>query len=160
MWRMTYTHNTTQQQKRPWRERRENRVKSIPLNQKWNVAVSCRNWTLLFWPHYRVQSIIAQNFHYGRGSYTLRRLIRYSYIFAAHMSPILNESSVLKRFEHNNTKWNNVRFPPWDCHKWYFLMDRFSSHVLRPLLPTLFDNFQYVNMEWEDLWDLIMCHAM
>ena len=47
-------------------------------------------------------STIAQNFHYGWGSYMLRRLIRYSCIFTVHMSPVLNQGSVLQGFERGN----------------------------------------------------------
>ena len=47
------------------------------------------------------------------GSYALCRLIRYSCVFAAHMSPVLNGNFVLQHFERG---WiiqrNNVRFLP------------------------------------------------
>ena len=42
----------------------------------------------------------------------------------------------------------------------YFLMHRHTSLVPRPLLPPVFDHFQYINMVLGGLGDLIMCHAM
>ena len=70
------------------------------------MVVPGRNRTLfrcVFRPRYRVQSAVAQNFRLGWGSYMLRRLNRYSCIFAAHMSPtLINGSFVLQRFERGN----------------------------------------------------------
>ena len=69
------------------------------------MAVSGRNRTLfrcIFQLRYHVQKL---NFHRGRSSYvlrTVRRLIRYSCIFAAIMSPSLNECFALQCFEHGN----------------------------------------------------------
>ena len=66
------------------------------------VAVPGRNRTLfhcVFRPHYRTG---VQNFHYGRGSYVLRRRIRYSCTFTACMSSALNISSALQRIERGN----------------------------------------------------------
>ena len=36
------------------------------------------------------------------GSYALRRFMRYSYMYEAHMSPTLNRSSAIQRFEGND----------------------------------------------------------
>ena len=80
-------------------------VKSITLGtHMWQSQV--RNPTLLccvFWLCYHVQRAVAQNFHLGRGSYMLRRLIRYSCIFAGCMSPTLNGSFALQCFKRGNT---------------------------------------------------------
>ena len=67
------------------------------------MGVPGRNRTLfhcIFRPHYCVQSTIAQYFHWGQGSYML---CRYSCIFVARMSPALNGSFALQRFECGNT---------------------------------------------------------
>ena len=52
-----------------------------------------------------VQSTVAQNWCYGRGSYMLYRLIRYLCIFAACMSPALME--VFHYSASNTVKWSN-----------------------------------------------------
>ena len=62
-----------------------------------HYSVAC-----IFRPRYRVQSGVAQNFCSGRGSYTVRRLIRYSCTFATCMSPALNESFAPQCFKHGN----------------------------------------------------------
>ena len=69
------------------------------------VAVPGRRRTLfhcVFQLRYHVQSTVAQNFQFRAGLIRLCRLIRYSYIFTAHMSPTINESFVLQRFERGN----------------------------------------------------------
>ena len=70
------------------------------------VAVPCRNRRLfrrVFRSHRCVQSAVSLNFREGRRSYALRRLFRYSCIYEARMSPTLNGSSAIRRFEHSDT---------------------------------------------------------
>ena len=67
-----------------------------------HVAVLGRNRTLfscVFQPHYRIQSAIAHNFREGRSSYTLHTQ---SCIYAVHISPARNRSSVLQDFKCGN----------------------------------------------------------
>ena len=66
------------------------------------MAVPCRNRRLfrrIFRSHRGVQSAVSLNFREGRRSYALRKLIRYSCIYEACMSPALNGSSAIRRFE-------------------------------------------------------------
>ena len=68
-----------------------------------HVAVPCRNQRLFrraFRSHCCVQSAISLNFRWG--SYALRRLIRYSYIYEARMSPALNGNSAIRHFKHSD----------------------------------------------------------
>ena len=76
---------------------------------QWNmntyVAVLGRNRTLfcrVFWSHYRVQTAAVQYFSYGWGSYVLCKLMNTWYVYTARMSPTLNGSSALQRFERSN----------------------------------------------------------
>ena len=69
------------------------------------MAVPCRNRRLfrrVFRSHRCVQSVVSLNFREGRGSYALRKLIRYSCIYEACMSPALNGSSAIRRFERSD----------------------------------------------------------
>ena len=70
-----------------------------------HAAVPGRNQTLfrcIFRSHYCVQSAVAQKFRYGRGSYALCKLGKYWWVYLARMSPTLNGSSMLERFERSN----------------------------------------------------------
>ena len=74
-------------------------------DQSPNVAVPCRNRRLfrrVFRLHRCVQSAVSLNFHEGRRSYALHKLIRYSCIYEASMSPALNRSSAIRRFERSD----------------------------------------------------------
>ena len=69
------------------------------------VAVPCRNQRLfcrLFQSHLCLRSAVLLNFLEGRGSYALRRFIRYSCNYEVCMSPTLNGSSAIQRFEHSD----------------------------------------------------------
>ena len=69
------------------------------------MAVPCRNRRLfrrVFRSHRCVQSVVLLNFREGRRSYMLRKLIRYSCIYEASMSPTLNRSSAIRRFERSD----------------------------------------------------------
>ena len=83
-----------------------------------HMAVPCRNRRLfhrVFWSHRCVQSAVSLNSHQGRYSYSLHRLIRYSCIYKACMSP--NRSSALRRFKHSDAiKIRNRIFSTRDCH--------------------------------------------
>ena len=79
---------------------------SFPVYIYIYVAVPCRNWRLfrrIFRSHRCVRSAVSLNSHLGRGSYALRRFIRYSCIYEARMSPALNGSSAIRRFKHSDT---------------------------------------------------------
>ena len=69
------------------------------------VAVPGRNRTLfrcIFRAYYCVQSAVKQNFHYGRGSYALCKLMNNWHVYTVHMGPTPNRSSVLQGFERGN----------------------------------------------------------
>ena len=52
--------------------------------------------------HYCVRSALAWNFCKGRGSYALGKLINTCHVYTVRMSPTLNGSSALERFERSN----------------------------------------------------------
>ena len=74
----------------------------------------------------------------------LHRLIRYSCIFAVHMSPGLNRSFVLQRFEHSNMVelCNRIMFDfylgpaTYSIQVHIFFIILINSHIPRP--PPLF----------------------
>ena len=64
------------------------------------VRVEIGHYSIAYFDH--VQTTVTQNFRKERGSYALRRLTRYSCIFAAHMNPALNGSVVIQCFKRGN----------------------------------------------------------
>ena len=67
-------------------------------------SVPGRNQSLfccIFLAHYRIQSAVVHNFHLGRSSYMLHRLIRFSCIYAGCMSTaLLFCTTVLETWQH------------------------------------------------------------
>ena len=66
----------------------------------WQSRVEIEGYSVAYFD--RLAAFEAMNFLQGRGSYALRRFIRYSCIYGARMSPALNESSATWHFEHSN----------------------------------------------------------
>ena len=70
------------------------------------VAVPCKSQRLfccIFWLHHCVWSAVSLNFHYNRwSSYVLCRLVSYSCIYKACMSPAINKSSAIRHFKHSD----------------------------------------------------------
>ena len=69
------------------------------------VGVLCRNWRLfhhIFRSHRWVQGAISLSFRQRQGSYAPHRLIRYSCIYEACISPTLNGSLAIWQFKHSN----------------------------------------------------------
>ena len=69
------------------------------------MVVPCRNRRLfrrVFRSYRCVQSAVSLNFREGRRSYALSRFIRYSCIYETRMSPTLNGSSAIRRFERSD----------------------------------------------------------
>ena len=79
-------------------------VESSHINMHmWQSRVEIKHYSVAYFNHiYRVRNAVAQNFRYGQGSYVLHRLIGYSCIFTACISPALNKSFVLQHFKHDN----------------------------------------------------------
>ena len=80
-------------------------------------SVPGRNRSLfccIFLAHYRIWSAVVQNFHLGRSSYMLHRLIRFSCIYAVCMSTaLLFCTTVLETWSHGRWQMkNNVWFLP------------------------------------------------
>ena len=65
----------------------------------------------------------------GQGSHTLCNLLRYPHIYEAQVTPTLNGSLEVQRFEHSDTRQNNIRFlrgtvtnytmPKKKVHRWF-----------------------------------------
>ena len=69
------------------------------------MAVPGRNRTLfrcVFRSHCCVRSTLVWSFRYGRGSYALGKLINTCHVYTVRISPTLNGSSALQRFERSN----------------------------------------------------------
>ena len=63
----------------------------------WQSRVEIEGYSVAYFDCHCLQSPVLLNFRYGRGTYALRRFIRYSYIYEAHMSSALNGSSAIHR---------------------------------------------------------------
>ena len=77
------------------------------------MVVLCRNRRLfrrIFRSHRCIQSTVLLNFRQEWDSYALCRLIRYSCIYKAHMSPALNRSSATRCFKHSDAIEIYTRF--------------------------------------------------
>ena len=96
-------------------------------------SVPGRNRSLfccIFLAHYCIWSAVVQNFHLGRSSYMLHRLIRFSCIYAVCMSTTL--CSALQFLKHGHTeddKWRIMFDSTWNWHMCYRL-ERDIYHVL------------------------------
>ena len=68
----------------------------------WQSRVEIEHYSVAHFNRDSVQNAVVQNFRQGWDSYVLHRLIRYSCIFTACMSPAFNRSFALQCFKYSN----------------------------------------------------------